>query len=313
MHRRRGFTLVELLVVIGIIAVLISVLLPALGAARRQAMAVKCATQLREIGTCFRMYELENHGYWPAARINGYKVTYPTGANTSYNIDGVNYPTPQGAAYWFTFLAKYATKAKLGTASGTNAGDALYSRQTIFFGCPAWAGYQRGGVVAGDTNVVQVGFGMNPYPAFSDRSTYGSTPTPDSLNCEIDPPNSILGRFLKAKAWSRPAERMLVADCKFWRASSYVPPAAGPWPPAVVAQPVLSNSLSDPATGVQFNAGTSVIDIYRHGKYPRVVNNYFFDPRGGKISFNVLYCDGHVSTATDGKEAYKSLRMKFPG
>ncbi len=308
----RAFTLVELLVVIGIIAVLVGVLLPALSAARRQAGAVKCAAELREIGNCFKMYESENKGYWPASRITGYRTRYPTGSLTLYNIDGVDYANAQGAAYWFTFLTKYVTKGKVGTAVGTNADAALQSRQTVFFGCPSWSGYQRGGVVAGDTNVIQVGYGMNEYPAFSDRSTYGAVP-PDPLNCEIDPTNSIMGNFLKAKTWSRPAERMLVADCKFWRASAYLPPPNGPWPQAVVAQPILSNSSLDPATSVQFDAQTTVIDIYRHGKYPGTIANYRFDPRGGKIAFNVLYCDGHVASATNGREAYRSIRMKFPG
>ena len=63
--RRRGFTLVELLVVIGIIAVLISILLPALGKAREQARTVACASNLRQLMFGFIMFANEHHQTMP--------------------------------------------------------------------------------------------------------------------------------------------------------------------------------------------------------------------------------------------------------
>jgi prepilin-type N-terminal cleavage/methylation domain-containing protein/prepilin-type processing-associated H-X9-DG protein len=296
---KRAFTLVELLVVIGIIAILIAVLLPALSAARRQAAAVKCATQLREIGNTFQMYAMENRGWYPVGQIQ-------TAAGKVYNIDGVDYPAAGSYAYWFHFLAKYVTKTKLGTASAT-AIEAADARKTIFWGCPSWDGYVSGAL--GGVNRVQVGYGMNIWPTFTEGYN-PPTAAPASERAFIQnwgAPSGVVGAFIKQKVYTRAgSQRCLVADSLYWEVESQAVPANG----VLAGQADLSNTTA--AGNAAFGAANTLADAYRHGKYPAKAG-VIYRPEGGKVAFNILYCDGHVATASDRTEAYRSTRMKLLG
>lgn len=64
MRRSRGFTLIELLVVIAVIALLMSILMPALQKVKKQARAVACLSNLKQWGLYFSMYTDDNNGYF---------------------------------------------------------------------------------------------------------------------------------------------------------------------------------------------------------------------------------------------------------
>lgn len=89
---RRGFTLVELLVVIGIIAVLVGILMPTLISARKSAEATQCSSNLRQIGMAMRLYLEGNKGRFP--------MWHPNGGLWRHQSSGVMLKETDGDAYW---------------------------------------------------------------------------------------------------------------------------------------------------------------------------------------------------------------------
>lgn len=87
--KKAGFTLVELLVVISIIAVLMAILLPALSTARQMAKGISCMSNLQQLSLAVQMYTDEHNDYYPAAWVirDTYSLAW---CGKYYKENGVN-------------------------------------------------------------------------------------------------------------------------------------------------------------------------------------------------------------------------------
>lgn len=122
---KRAFTLVELLVVISIIALLLSILMPSLQKARKQAQSVVCMSKLKQLGLATSTYTTDNSNVLPPAEWNAGNLFY-----------------------WDSFLNKYLGS----TTSWTQI------KQTKYFSCPSASSQSKiGNISIGRT------YGMNTY------------------------------------------------------------------------------------------------------------------------------------------------------
>jgi prepilin-type N-terminal cleavage/methylation domain-containing protein/prepilin-type processing-associated H-X9-DG protein len=291
LKRSAAFTLVELLVVIGIIAVLISILLPSLTAARRSADRTKCLASLRQIGAGFFMYANENKGYFPRVRHT--------------------WGSPLKDVRWHDSISKYVLNGRqlnvLGrqteAALGGGATDLqIYSKSVadgsnVLWGCPVWnriSWTSTGSYTTGTSANLNHGYSMNPTPfAPGDTRPFGD-PGGGSLG-QVNPNKRTdtggTSVFLKQSQYTKPSERALVYDSisyntlmslTLYNSWPYPPDGNTPW----LLRPDVTYFTPD------FN---------RHGRLP--IGNKPQDP-----SMNILYCDGHAST-TSAREVYRAIRF----
>ena len=170
MRRRRGFTLVELLVVIGIIALLIAILMPALNKARQQALTIKCASNLHNMGIAMTMYT-QSQGHYPGCLSfegNMPFAVWPTRLRAFMNNEhGVFHCPAQEDGFEWQKVAAGGNATAAHSRYGYNAGEVLLDVHNVPFsyGYNDW-GFQptgQGGIPVTE----QLGLGGDVIPGHS--------------------------------------------------------------------------------------------------------------------------------------------------
>jgi prepilin-type N-terminal cleavage/methylation domain-containing protein/prepilin-type processing-associated H-X9-DG protein len=296
--RRAGFTLVELLVVIGIIAILIAILLPALQAARKQADRVKCLSAMRQLGSAIFMYANENQGWWPT-----YRHTYP--GTFSAPVVGTSRDKR-----WHDYIGRYvvgniATNVPVGSATWTK-GDinpegtqlASFERQmwspeikegnNVLWGCPTWNRATYVGTALTINSAFHNGYGWNAYPfAPNDLTTAGGIDT-RKRTIVSNHTNPQTGTHAKGTKYTRAADRAIILESVHGNLAipikwTFAPEGTG-------------GAFPKRPDGLAFS-----IDFDRHGKLQQGNDQ-------NAQSTNVLYCDGHAAY-TSAREAFRAIRF----
>lgn len=154
---KKGFTLVELLVVISIIAMLLAVLLPALNKARAVAKRVVCAAHLKGLGEGFMLYATEYDQYIPPMKyLDGERINRWNFPNWMANL-GINSKADVDLNYR-QLVIPLLTGDEITTSTKAywTVGDFANKE----FSCPVVAG-ERVKQINGDTHGFWVGYGQN--------------------------------------------------------------------------------------------------------------------------------------------------------
>jgi prepilin-type N-terminal cleavage/methylation domain-containing protein/prepilin-type processing-associated H-X9-DG protein len=301
--RRSGFTLVELLVVIGIIAILVGVLLPTLANARRSANAVKCGAALKELGNAFKLYSIDNRNAYPVAKWYIRPATAPPRPVLSNG-------NPVTALYWQDYLVRYISKnASINTTAldPTKQQAFALARASVFWGCPEWEG-RRGGFATPTDGIsaYENGYSFNVWPTWKPNQALGTHPPYTEAAVDDPVENIINGKWPRLTQYS--AERCLVVESNLWLLVTCGTDSSHK------ALPELNCSNSGFSGSIGYDKpGYNSIDRYRHGKYPPLINNGLtFDDAHDKAKFNMLFGDGHVAMLQSIGEGMRAIQMRDP-
>jgi prepilin-type N-terminal cleavage/methylation domain-containing protein len=198
--RSKGFTLVELLVVIGIIALLISILLPSLNKARETANKVKCGANLHSLGQSFVQYANDNGGQYPRGVYDNTQgaLASVSAANNNSADPFVNGPGPNNVPEELFILARQETLPMAIfncpssstnnpdplNANGNGQGNRNVMNQSNFTN----AQYLSYSIAAGypSTTATDAGFGWNPTALPSDFALMADINPGKNANTQAD-------------------------------------------------------------------------------------------------------------------------------